>query len=52
MSETYIPPDFKCVTCGRKQFNYLELADLIECTYCMEVYAPIEETTKPSEGEL
>ncbi|MGR6523852.1 hypothetical protein ACU5JM_19635 [Rhodococcus erythropolis] len=35
-----IDPDFRCMICNRQQFDYLELVDLIECTFCMECYSP------------
>lgn len=37
-----IDPDFRCMICNRQQFDYLELVDLIECTFCMECYSPAQ----------
>lgn len=37
-----IDEDFRCSTCGRQAFDYLELVDLIECTYCMECFNPAQ----------
>ena len=37
-----IDEDFRCSTCGRQLFDYLELVDLIECTYCMECFNPAQ----------
>ena len=37
-----IDPDFKCEFCNRQSFDYLELVDLIECTFCTACYSPAE----------
>lgn len=37
-----IDPDFKCEFCHRQLFDYLELVDLIECTFCTACYSPAE----------
>ena len=42
-----IDPDFRCMVCNRQQFDYLELVDLIECTFCMECYSPAQARTIP-----
>ena len=37
-----INPEFRCMICNRQSFDYLELVDLIECTFCMECYSPAQ----------
>ena len=37
-----INPAFRCMICNRQSFDYLELVDLIECTFCMECYSPAQ----------